>query len=267
MRVLAHALGGRDPRLAVVESVELRVEELAAAAGVRVDTVRYYQAKGLLPPPRRAGRVALYDERHLERLRRVKALQAKGLSLAVIQRVLDGGLDPADEALLGAVSDRGAPDETLMDLEDLARRTGIPEALLQAVVAEGLLVPVRRAGQSGYTEQDASAARAGLTLLSFGLPLSELLGLAGRHHEHVVELCERAVALFDEHVRTPLRADPSLSPEEQASRLVAAFEALLPAVTTLVAHHFARVLLDRATRHLEAVGSAPERAAAGRVRP
>jgi len=245
----------------------LRVEELAAAAGIRVDTVRYYQAKGLLPPPRRVGRVALYDEGHLERLRRIKALQAKGLSLAVIRRVLEGRPDPADEALLGAVTDRGTAEQELVGLGDLARRTGIPEALLQAVVAEGLLVPVRQGGRTGFTTEDEVAARAGLTLLAHGLPLSELLPLAAWHHEHVVAVCERAVALFDEHVRLPLRADPGLSPEDQAARLVEAFEALLPAVTTLVAHHFARVLLDRATRHLEAVGSAPERAAASRARP
>ena len=64
------------------------VEELARAAGVSVDTVRYYQAKKLLPPPARAGRRAVYATRHLERLRRIRRLQRDGLPLGVIRRML-----------------------------------------------------------------------------------------------------------------------------------------------------------------------------------
>ena len=56
--------------------MEYRVEALAAAAGVSVDTIRFYQGRGILPPPRRAGRVVLYDDGHLERLREVKDLQS-----------------------------------------------------------------------------------------------------------------------------------------------------------------------------------------------
>ena len=54
------------------------VEELARAVGVSVDTLRYYQAQKLLPPPTRAGRRAVYGTRHLERLRRIRRLQSEG---------------------------------------------------------------------------------------------------------------------------------------------------------------------------------------------
>jgi hypothetical protein len=37
---------------------EIRVEEVARRAAVSVDTIRFYQKRGLLPPPRRAGRIA-----------------------------------------------------------------------------------------------------------------------------------------------------------------------------------------------------------------
>ena len=39
--------------------MDYRVEALAAAAGISVDTLRFYQARGLLPSPRRVGRVVL----------------------------------------------------------------------------------------------------------------------------------------------------------------------------------------------------------------
>ncbi|MBV8236536.1 MAG: MerR family transcriptional regulator, partial [Acidimicrobiia bacterium] len=48
---------------------EYRVQELAREAGIRVELLRSYQSKGLLPPPRHEGRVAWYGPRHLERLR------------------------------------------------------------------------------------------------------------------------------------------------------------------------------------------------------
>ena len=52
--------------------MEYRIEQLARAAGVAVDTIRFYQGKGLLEPPRRDGRVTWYGDGHLERLRRIR---------------------------------------------------------------------------------------------------------------------------------------------------------------------------------------------------
>ena len=51
-----------------------RVEQLAAACEVSVDTVRYYQSRSLLPQPEREGRVAWYDDVHAERIRRIRDL-------------------------------------------------------------------------------------------------------------------------------------------------------------------------------------------------
>lgn len=244
--------------------MELRVEGLAARAGVSVDTVRYYQARGLLHPPRRQGRVAYYDQSHLARLRRIRTLQRRGFSLATIARVLAGQLDEADQALVSAVADQAAPadDQPLLTLEQLAERTGIPVELLGAVAAEGLLVPQRVGDAEGYTEQDVVAARAGLTLLQWGIPLSELLDLAAAHHRAITALADRAVELFDVHVR-----QAGSGSEAAAEHLVDAFHALLPAASVLVGHHFTRVLLRQAVAHIERVGSPEERQIARRPAP
>src|ERR1019366_4069039 len=117
--------------------MEYRVEALAAEAGVSVDTIRFYQARALLPPPRRAGRVALYDDEHLERLTQIKDLQQRGFSLGVIGRLLRGDLDAADEALLEAVvvESEVASDEPeeFLTLAELATRAGVPSVLLEAL--------------------------------------------------------------------------------------------------------------------------------------
>ena len=239
----------------------MRVEELARRAGVRVDTIRYYQSRGLLPAPRRSGRVALYDDEHLRSLERVRALQAKGFTLATIARVLSGELDAADQALVGALAGEGlqATDGDLLDLDELADRTGVPAGILKAVEQEGLLVPRRIGDKVGYTEDDVQVARAGLVLLEWGLPLPELLDLARAHDNAMRQVAERAVDMFDTYVRM---SDRKLSggpdTEIRARRLVEAFEALLPATATLVSHHFTRVLLATALEHIEHVGNPTE---------
>ena len=85
--------------------MEYSVEQLASAAGVAVDTIRFYQAKGLLPAPRRVGRRAVYGARHLAVLGRIRRYQADGLPLAVVKRLLTaGGPRSKKAALLAAVS-------------------------------------------------------------------------------------------------------------------------------------------------------------------
>jgi DNA-binding transcriptional MerR regulator len=242
--------------------VRYRVEELAARADVSVDTIRYYQARDLLPPPARAGRLAWYGDEHLDRLARIRRWQARGLSLAVIRRLLNGDLDQADERLVAAVAqeDTGGAEDgpaTWLTLGQVAQASGIPPALLEAIRREGLLVPRRVGGEDRYTGADVEAVAAGLSLLGHGLPLPELLGLARDHDAAMRAVAQRAVDLFDRHVRHRLR-DEGLPDDEAATQLVAAFEALLPATLAIVAHHFRRTLLSVAQDHIERVGSEDE---------
>jgi MerR family mercuric resistance operon transcriptional regulator len=69
---------------------------LAKAAGVGVETVRYYQRRGLLPEPARpAGEVRRYDDEDVKRLRFIRAAQAAGFTLNEIKELLD--LDASDD--------------------------------------------------------------------------------------------------------------------------------------------------------------------------
>ena len=80
----------------------LRVAELARAAGVAPDTIRYYERAGLLPPPDRtpAGYRA-YDPSMLDRLRFIQGAQRLGLRLRDIRDLLairDTGVCPCEPA-------------------------------------------------------------------------------------------------------------------------------------------------------------------------
>ena len=229
-----------------------RVEQLADVCDVSVDTIRYYQSRGLVPPPTREGRVAWYDDRHAERIRHVRALRGRGLTLAAIGRVLGDGTDPADADLaLAVAAARGeAAEDELLTLEEFADRSGVPASLIQAVEREGIELGRAEDGETRYTAADIDMVRGALRLLEYGLPLGELLLLARDTNEAMVALASRAVELFDEFVRKPIR-DTASSDEAASAQLVEAFDTLLPAVTNLVANHFRRVLLDRAEERLE----------------
>jgi DNA-binding transcriptional MerR regulator len=236
--------------------VRYRVEEVAQQADVSVDTIRYYQKQRLLPPPERDGRLAWYTDDHLERLGRIKDLRRQGFSLAVIRRFLSGELGPADEKLAAAVVRAADDDEEFFGFDELAVRSQVPGPVLESLVREGLLVPRMHEGEARFTRDDVDTVTNGLRLVEAGLPLPELFDLARLHRVMTREIAERAVGLFDAHVRQPLRA-ADLSDVERAERLVEAFRSLLPAVTSLVAHHFRRILLQVAQEHLESVGEPP----------
>ena len=230
-----------------------RVEQLATACDVSVDTVRYYQARGLIPQPEREGRVAWYGDDHADRIRQIRALQRQGLTLAAIRRVIDGELGIADSGLAAAVAaERGErADGELLELDAFAAASGVPASLIQAVEREGIRIGREVDGRTLYTTDDIELVRNALRLLEFGLPLGELLALARDANEAMRSLADRAVDLFDEHVRKPIR-DTDPDPDAASARTVEAFRELLPAVTMLVSDHFRRVLLEVAEDRIEA---------------
>jgi DNA-binding transcriptional MerR regulator len=229
--------------------MEYRVEELAAAAGLRVDTIRFYQAKGLLPPPKRVKRVALYSDAHFALLKRIRQYQSQGLSLAVIKRLLGAASRRSRaDALLAAVAEQSG--ERSLTRQQLAALSGVPEPLLASIESAGLLEPLMVADEPRYGEADLQMARAGLEILPHGFPLDELLRLAMRHAKGVREVADAAIDLFDRYVRK--MGTGSVATETVAD----AFRRLLPALTTLVALHFQRTLLNRALAQLRQHGDA-----------
>jgi DNA-binding transcriptional MerR regulator len=225
--------------------MDYRVEELAAAAGLRVDTLRFYQARGLLPPPRREGRVAWYGEDHLARLRRIRELQRQRFTLAQIRRVLERPDEPAGAPPLLAALARERVGARTLSLAELAAEAGVPEVLIRGAVASGLVEPLVVDGEERFGEADLEMARAGFALLAAGFPLQGLLGQAVAHAHNVQELCDAAIDLFDEHVR---KRGASAGDMEAITEV---FRRLLPQVTRLVALHFQRTLVTRALNRLK----------------
>lgn len=76
---------------------DLTIGTLARAGGVGVETVRYYQRRGLLETPASAGTMRRYGEADARRLRFIRSAQAAGFTLEQIGELLalDAGQDRA----------------------------------------------------------------------------------------------------------------------------------------------------------------------------
>ena len=217
-----------------------------------VDTIRFYQGKGLLPPPRREGRVTWYDAGHLDRLKRIRALQQRGFTLTVIRRFLDGELASSDEALVEAVTSPTPP--VTLSLEELAQQSGIAIPPLRNLESAGLLVPSADGADPPdgprFPAEDVEALAAGLKLLEAGVPLPALLDLATAHAQATEATARGAVDLFDQHVRKRIQAEGG-DPEDAERELLRVFNELLDASGLLVRHHFQRTLLRAARERIE----------------
>jgi DNA-binding transcriptional MerR regulator len=218
--------------------VSYRVDELAAAAGVSVELVRSYQTKGLLDPPRRDGRVALYDDRHLERLKTIRDLKDKGYSLKAIGGLLSRQHTDSQRSVPSLPP---AADDEHLDPQELADRTRVPLAVLRSLEASGVIRARQGTGGAYYTGADVRAVRMLLSLLGVGLPMEEFMQLARLQIATMQEVAGGAVQLYAKYVVEPLRA-AGLNPREEDERAEAAFGLLVQAATSLVAYGFERML-------------------------
>lgn len=231
------------------------MDALAEAAGVTVDVIRSYQSKGLLPPPRHRGRVALYGTRHLDRLRTILDLKERGHSLKVIGAML--APQPAGKRYRDAVL--GTQEDSLSLLE-VADRARVPPSLLRSLEASGLLRPLKVGDGGHYTGADVRAVRMLLSLVGGGVPLEEFMRVARTQIDAATQVAEGAVELFLQYVRQPL-LDSDLSPEQEAERLVTSFRLMVQAANGLISYNIERMMLNLVEEELERLGTGAERKA------
>jgi DNA-binding transcriptional MerR regulator len=196
---------------------QLRLDDLAAAAGVASTTVRLYQQKGLLHRPTLKGRTGWYDATHLARLRLIGELQEQGFSLAGIGRLLESweqGRDLADlvgvEQQLDAVLHRRGA--AVLEPAELAARfpteAMTPELLARAMAA-GLVEPT---DDGRFRVPDPRFLDTGAELLALGVPVDTVLDEWARLADQMDDVAERFVRVFEDHLlpedwRTQLDAE------------------------------------------------------------
>ena len=212
-----------------------RVEQLAAEAGVGVDTIRYYQGMGLLPPTDRDGRSVIYRAAHLTRLRTIRALADDGFTLAQIKRLLEESDHPLLASLAGTTVG--------LTRAELAEQSGLAPHLVDMAVSAGLIQPLGDGAEERFAPDVAPMLAAGMSLLEAGFPLDKLAALAARHATSVESVVDAAIDLFNHHIRDNQPGQPS--------EVASLFQTLVVHVTRLVAQHFHHTVIGRVKERLD----------------
>ena len=206
------------------------IDELAQRAGITTRNVRAYQERGLLPPPRKVGRVGRYDEAHLARLRVIAELLGRGWSLAAIREI---GQTGADAGVLGLESAVGRPwqEEAPAHLtaEQVNERfPGDEPDLVTRAIGLGLLEP----DGDGFRVPSLTAFNAGAELVAAGVPLDEVLDQAEALRADAERIAHRFVELFLRHVWAPF-VERGM-PAEEIPQIAAMVERMRPLTTSAV---------------------------------
>lgn len=230
---------------------EYRVDELAREAGTTVRNVRAYQDRGLISPPRREGRVGLYSEAHLARLKLIGQLLDRGYTLANIGELIEalerghevGELMGLGEALTGQWSDE-VP--TYITPEELLEMFGDQASveLLQEGMRFGILEPE----DDRFRVASPRLLRAGAELAAAGIPLDAVLEELRKLRRDMDRVAGRMVAMAEKHIFSPYGDE--LPPPEDIPRLAELVKRLRPLAEMVVDAELARAMERQVNAHL-----------------
>jgi DNA-binding transcriptional MerR regulator len=193
--VVKHPVGGAasfvGPFFAYLEVPvsDWRIDELAQRAGIAVDTIRYYQREGVLPTGARNGRTLRYGPEHLERLERIRALQARRFSLAAIRALLEHDEPGGLAGLLGSES-------ATYDFDEFLEAADVDEQFARTLIDGGVLRDPAEHGRSAYDAEDLRALRSYADLNRLGVPADALVEVARIYSEEFERVHQRLVNVF-----------------------------------------------------------------------
>jgi DNA-binding transcriptional MerR regulator len=227
-------------------SREYRIGELARVAGIPVRTLRYYQERKLLPPPRREGRIAWYSQAHLARLRIISQLLERGHTLGGTAELLSAweqGYDLAEllgfeRAMTAPWSDEVPAVVTVADISALLGGQLTREVLDEAVRLGYIEVEGDRVLHVSRRLLDTTMA-----LVREGIPLPAILAASRELQAGLDSMASLFVELVITHVLDRRSGPPQ--PHEVA-RLAETIERLRPVARTVIDAEFARAMDRRA---------------------
>jgi DNA-binding transcriptional MerR regulator len=207
----------------------MTIDELAQRTGVSSRNIRYYQTRGLLPPPTVEGRTGYYRSEHVERLQLIQELQAEGLNLQAIGWLLGGATAVASDEvrqLKRAVLDGWTTDAPVeRPLADVIDEIGeIDAATAQRSVDLELTAPADGDGRINVLMPSVLAA--GRELAAMGVPVSRQLDVLALMREHAAAIAAAYLQLFDEAVLAPW--DARGRPAEEWPEIRAAVDRIRP---------------------------------------
>jgi DNA-binding transcriptional MerR regulator len=177
---------------------ELTVEEVSERTGISVRNLRFYTTRGLVPPPARQGRTAVYAAEHVARFELLQELQSHGLTLAAIERYFEGIPDDAttEQIALRRATLRplAAPEPTHMTRKDLETRAGgvLTDAALEQLITLGAATLL----DDGTFQVNDNRLRSSLHMIEIGVPTSLAVACDEVYKRHSRAMAAELEALF-----------------------------------------------------------------------
>jgi len=204
---------------------ELTIEQLAAEVGMTVRNIRAHQSRGLLDPPTVRGRTGFYGPAHVERLRLVRDMQADGLNLAAISKLVGTG----GEEFAGFRRALATPFETggaqIVDGAEIRAALGgeVSEEIIARSAKLGLFRPLH---DGRYEVTSPRLLRAAEEVGAIGLTHDAALDVLEKLDRHAQSIAKIFVELFLEEVWKPFQK--AGMPPEDWPRVREALERLRP---------------------------------------
>jgi DNA-binding transcriptional MerR regulator len=207
---------------------EMTIGQLAERTGMTVRNIRAHQTRGLLPPPVVRGRTGYYSEDHVARIALTREMQADGLNLEAIRRVLDNS-DGSASAIFDFTRALRVPFEheapEIFDAGELAKALGVKAdpRLLKRAEKLGIL----RALPNGQVEViSPHLQRVAAELAELGVGPEGALAAAEKLRRHADGTARAFVELFVKEVWKPF--DEAGRPEQDWPKMSEALERMRP---------------------------------------
>ena len=204
----------------VPASGEYRIDDLARLAGTTTRNIRVYRDRGLLPPPLRVGRIALFNDTHLTRLRLITSMLDRGYNIAHVREMLSaweegknlGDVLGLETAIVGTWTTEKP--ET-MPLVDAQRLVDDPDAFERLVALQVIRVDGARA-----TVTRPKLIEAFNEIRGYGVKLDKLIDL----HEQIVpeidKISDMLVRAGAEHVLDRIKPGEPLPADAEIAELI-----------------------------------------------
>ncbi len=230
---------------------EYRIDDLAREAGTTTRNVRGYQDRGLLPRPARRGRIAIYTDVHLARLKVINDLLKRGFTIRHIGDFLSG-MQRGDDLVevLGLEEIVTEPwstaTSTSMAVEDLEELLNTQNpAHFERLIEFGLIEPQESdRAPDCYTIRDQETVSAYGRLVKLGLPLGGILDAHGRLDRQMAAVAETVISA-GRLAFTEGHADGWLPQTTAESEWATELLSELRKATTVSAHNALNRALDR----------------------
>src|ERR1700742_4323989 len=201
-------------------SGEYRIEDLARLAGTTTRNIRVYRDRGLLPPPLRVGRIALFNDTHLTRLRLITSMLDRGYNIAHVREMLSaweegknlGDVLGLETAIVGTWTTEKPQSMPLLEAQQLVDD---PQSFERLVALQVIRVDD---GQATVTRP--KLIEAFNEIRGYGVKLYKLIDLHEQIVSEIDKISDMLVRAGAEHVMDRIKPGRPLPPDAEIAELL-----------------------------------------------